>query len=228
MPDNTQGRNLILNTLQEKSVNKNEIYLSSIEMFKRFKDALRELEDLLQVGMKDSGVQVEFSDRGDFEAQFHVGGDILVFTLHSNVFNFEESHFLHKIPYVKENPGMAYCSMIQVHNFLADSFKFNRMNDVGYLVARIFVNKEKHFFVEGKRQLGFLYNDFANEIFNDEKMMNVIQSAILYVVDFDLLVPPYDAVKLITVSEKIQQAGNASFKTGKRLGFSFEADSDNI
>jgi hypothetical protein len=29
-------------------------------------------------------------------------------------------------------------------------------------VARLFLNKDGHFFVQGKRQLGFLYNDLAN------------------------------------------------------------------
>ena len=53
--------------------------------------------------------------------------------------------------------------MINIYNFLADSFKYNRLNDVGYLVGRVFLNKDLHYFVEGKRQLGFLYNDFVND-----------------------------------------------------------------
>ena len=59
-------------------------------------------------------------------------------------------------------------------------------------------------------------------------MRSIVESAILYTIDFDLLVPPYDAVNQITVNQKIQQSGNSAFKTGKRLGFTFEADSDNI
>jgi len=34
--------------------------------------------------------------------------------------------------------------MISIYNFLSDSFKFNRVNDIGYLIARVFTNKENH------------------------------------------------------------------------------------
>ena len=37
-------------------------------------------------------------------------------------------------------------------------------NDLGYLIGRIFINHENHFMVQGKRQLGFLYNDFINQL----------------------------------------------------------------
>ena len=37
---------------------------------------------------------------------------------------------------------------------------------MGYCIGRIFINKENHYFVEGKRQLGFLYNDFMNSKMN--------------------------------------------------------------
>ena len=55
-----------------------------------------------------------------------------------------------KQKYVKEDKMRSFCGVIHVYNFLNDSFKYNRLNDVGNLVARIFVNKDKHFFVEGE------------------------------------------------------------------------------
>ena len=45
--------------------------------------------------------------------------------------------------------------MINIYNFLSDSFVYDRERDLGYLVARVFLNKEGHFFVQGKKQLGF-------------------------------------------------------------------------
>jgi hypothetical protein len=111
---------------------------------------------------------------------------------------------------------------------LSDSFKYNRNNDLGYLIARIFINIENHYFVEGKRQLGFLYNDFENAIIDETSIKAVVESCVLYATEFDLLVPPFNEVKEITVYQKIEQMGNASIKTGKRLGFQFQADSDHI
>ena len=118
--------------------------------------------------------------------------------------------------------------MINVYNFLADSFKYNRINDIGYLVARFFLNKDLHYFVEGKRQLGFLYNDFVNEVINSDKIRKIIESSILYSMDFDLLTPPYDTMKVVSVSEVNEVTSAMSIKTGKRLGFKFQADNDNI
>jgi hypothetical protein len=42
-----------------------------------------------------------------------------------------------------------YFGVVNVYNFLSDSFRYNRERDLGYLVARIFLNKEGHFFVQG-------------------------------------------------------------------------------
>ena len=40
--------------------------------------------------------------------------------------------------------------------------------------------------------------------------------------------PPYDAVKQVSVHEMTALSDNMQIKTGKRLGFQFSADSDDI
>ena len=118
--------------------------------------------------------------------------------------------------------------MIYIYNFLADSFKYNRVNDVGYMIARIFVNIDSHYFVEGKRQLGFLYNDFPNKVIDRQAMKSIIESAIIYALDFDLFTPPFDEMQEVSVSQILEASENMRIKTGKRLGFRFQADSDQI
>ena len=118
--------------------------------------------------------------------------------------------------------------MIQIYNFLSDSIKYHRHNDLGYLIGRIFINKEGHFFVEGKRQLAFLYNEFKDQIITKQQVMNIIESAILYSLSFDLLTPPYEEVQVISLMEKIQQSGVMAQKTGKRVGFKFSSDSEKL
>ena len=73
------------------------------------------------------------------------------------------------------------------------------MNDMGYMIARVFINKDDHYLVEGRRQLGYLYNDFVNEILDRKAWRKIFESALLYSLDFDLLVPPYDQVNTTSV-----------------------------
>jgi hypothetical protein len=96
------------------------------------------------------------------------------------------------------------------------------------MIARIFVNSELHYFVEGKRQLGFLYNDFAKKKMDKSAMKNIIESAIIYALDFDLFTPPFEEMQEVSVSQILEVSENMRIKTGKRLGFRFQADSDQI
>ena len=77
-----------------------------------------------------------YSEKGTFDVEFRVGEDILLFSMHSNVFEFDNNHPMNKIPYVLEDPLRSYCGMIMIYNFLADSFNYRRINDLGYMVGR--------------------------------------------------------------------------------------------
>jgi hypothetical protein len=224
------SRELILDTLTEKSVVKQDVMEITMATFKEFKLAAKELTADLKskIAEVDSRLVIEFRDKGEYEFLIRIAADVLVFTMHTSVFDFDKSHNIWKNTYVKEKPQRTMCGVFHIYNFLADSFEYNRTNDLGYLIARVFVNCEKHFFVEGKRQLAFLYNDFKNAVINEQQMTAVIESAILYSMDFDLLTPPYDNVKLTTVSEIMEWSNNLSIRTGKRLGFKFQADADDI
>ena len=130
--------------------------------------------------------------------------------------------------YVKEDHTRSFCGIINIYNFLNDSFTYNRMNDLGYIIGRMFVNKENHYFLEGKRQLGFLYNDFVHTVIDSNAIKAVLESTILYCLDFDLFTPPFDAIKEVSVSDMQTASENMQIKTGKRLGFRFQVDNDEI
>jgi hypothetical protein len=216
--------------LKEKSSLKQDIYQNSMKQFGDLKSVLRHVAEELNAEIQkiDPRIIIEYRDRGEFEVELRVAGDVLIFHMHTNVFEFDKSHPLWKTSYVKENPSNSFCGMIVVYNFLADSFRFNRVNDVGYMVARIFLNHENHFFVEGKRQMGFLYNDFVNSVLDKETLCKIVESTVIYSLDFDLFTPPFDSVKEVSVSEIQEAANSMAIKTGKRLGFRFQADSDQI
>jgi hypothetical protein len=82
--------------------------------------------------------------------------------------------------------------------------------------------------VEGKRQVGFFYNNFSSEPIDKDVLKRILSSAINYCIDFDLLTPPYDVVKEVSVQEIQDSNACMNIKTGKRLGFRFQADHDKI
>jgi hypothetical protein len=98
------------------------------------------------------------------------------------------------------------------------------MDDLGYLIARIFVNKNNHFLVEGKRQVGYHFKNFGKRLLDKEAMRSILAKAMAYALEFDLLVPPYDAVKIASVGHMTEKMKVAQIKTGKRLGFQFNSD----
>ena len=128
--------------------------------------------------------------------------------------------------YSKENGNRGYCGLINIYNFLNDSIKYNRVNDSGYMIGRYLLMLRITLWLRGRDKLGFLYNDIINSVIDKDKMKAIIQSAVLYTLDFDLFIPPYDEVKEVSVLEIQQLSDKQKLKTAKRLGFQFKADSD--
>ena len=223
-------RELILKTLKEKSSLKQDVYANTLEAFLILKKTAKETASELSKAAYeiDKRVVIEYKDKGEFEFELRVAGDLLIFAMHTNVFEFDKSHQVWKNSYIKDDNTRSYCGMINVYNFLNDSFKYNRINDLGYVIGRLFINKENHYFVEGKRQLGFLYNDFVHSVIDAEAIKAILESTILYCLSFDLFTPPFDAIKEISVLDMQSVSENMQVKTGKRLGFRFQADNDSI
>ena len=211
----------ILKGLLEKADVKQHIYTETFEAFKKIKEELMTVSDWIKGNIEKSKTKAEilYKDRGEFEAQLNFGGDTLFFIMHSNIFIFPPEHFIHKTAYVKQDTTRAFCGMILIYNFLSDSIKYNRVNDLGYLLGRIFINKEGHYFMQGKRQYSFLHRDFAKLIFDYDAVRSIVESAIIQAVEFDLFVPPIDQIQEISLLQKIQATGNIALKTGKRMGF---------
>jgi len=212
----------------DKSELKQEVYHATQESFNLFRDITRDINQQFEASnqARKSDIRFEFADRGDFEFQISFGGDILLFMMHSNIFEFSRDHQVMKTPYIREDATRSYCGIIHIYNFLADSFTYQRDNDLGYLIGRVFINRERHYFIEGKRELGMLFNNFNTSVINNESVQSIVESAIEYTTNFDLLTPPYDEVKLVSVGEMRASMDKKSIVTGKRLGFRFQSDTD--
>jgi len=218
----------VVDLIKQKSVLKRNVFELTKDQFRVFKTELAELSEkwTKEIADVDPRLEVTFKDIGEFYVQLTIAGDVLIFCMHTNIFKFPENSFYWKSSYLKEDNERAYCGIIQVYNFLADSFRFNRSKDIGYLVSRILINKENHFYVEGKQELAYLFNDFVNSEFNSESRREVLEAIVKYCIDFDLLVPAYKNIQEITLADASSMKDAISLKTGKRLGFQFSSGSD--
>lgn len=216
----------ILKLISEKSVIKQQVYDKTYTTFNTVKSALTYISANFNANLigLDKRVHLQYKDNGEFDAQLKVAGDLLVFSMHSNAFEFDRSHPVRQLSYIKDNPYSSICGMISIYNFLFDSFRYNRDEDLGYLIARIFVNKDGLYFVEGKRQMGYWCNNFGSGQIDDEVLRDIIYSAVQYSLEFDLLVPPYDNVKIVSVAQINSKIESSRLQTGKRLGFTFNSD----
>ena len=217
----------ILDGLNQKSRTKVQVFNQTMEVFNQLKDVLSEmsndLNDLLD-NNNDRRVRLEYRDRGKFEAELKFADDVLIFSMHSDIFQFDREHSIWKTDFVSSDKSNAYCGVINVYNFLSDSLKYNREVDLGYLVARIFINKDRFFLEERKRQHFKSVASFGKNVLTRETLISIVETAVLYTLSFDLLVPPFDLVKVASVEQINDKIESAKLQTGKRMGFKFNSD----
>ncbi len=216
----------IINKLNNKAATKQEVYRVCKSFFDMLKEVIRELSEELSnnVSAVDKHVEIKYRDKGEFEINLKFSGDTLIFHMHTNIFTFDKSHQIWNSSYVKEDEYKAYCGVINVYNFLSDSFKYNRANDLGYMIGRIFINKEKHFFTEGNGRMSFLYNNFQNDILDKPILKNIVYDLMLHAVDFELVTPTFKDVQVVSLHQINEMSQNMKLKTAKKLGFKFNND----
>jgi hypothetical protein len=220
--------NHIVKSLSDKAVAKLEVGESSLWAFNLFKSQLRNLEsEISDVAISiDKRIGVKFVERGPLDLEFRVSDDIIIFSLHTDAFTFDESHPIWKHSGMRSEHGRGYFGMISVYNFLTDSIKFNRVNDQGVLVARIFIDRHRNFFMEGKKQLGLIFNNPGSDAFTDSSARRISEVIIAHCLDFDIITPAFDQVRIISVQEMIEKSLSSIVSTGKRLGFRLQTDED--
>jgi hypothetical protein len=219
----------VIEKIKERACVKRDVYDNLISQFEALKEVVKEYADELKENIHDVDERLEISyvEKSPYQINLTIAGDILIFYMHSNVFQFDQTNHVWNTSYVKEDSNNAFAGNILIYNFLADSFRLNRMNDLGYMIARVFVNKEDHFLIEGQKQIGYLYNDYVNNVLDKATWRKVLESALLYTLDFNLFVPPYSAVNVTSVAEVHQLGSKHTMTTGKRFGFQFSnSDAD--
>ncbi|MDG1147168.1 MAG: hypothetical protein P8N52_02565 [Crocinitomicaceae bacterium] len=214
----------IIDLLINKAAMKQDIADYSGEVFSSFKRILKDEIAEIEKSINDKRIRLRFEESGKHVFRLFVGSDVLIFQLHTNVFRLIDSDPLWQTEYLKSNGANGFFGMINIYNFLAESYEQNRYNDAGCLIGRVFMNHDHHFMLEGKGQLGTLFKDLENGYVSDGIIRQIIQTTIIHAIDFDLITPPYEMTKNVSLGQVQAISSDLQLSTGKSLGFKFSSE----
>jgi hypothetical protein len=228
MKDNPSFKQII-ETVNGKCAHKAQVMTHVVRSFA----SMRNEAELVAKALKEDCAEhcdtsLGFKNISNSQFQMMVGEDALIFNLHDDVFEIDPAHPVRKTSYLKDDGMRAFCGMVSIYNFLRTSLDKNRPEDVGYLIGRVFINSEDHFFVEGKKRLGFLYNDFSSQRFHAEAMREVVMSSILHCLEFDLQTPPYESFAALNVMQMQAINGTSGSMPSRPLGFHIQKPLDKL
>ncbi len=211
---------LIFDGLKQKSSAKQAIYRNTLATF----DLLRKVSQELVVDLSrkitpvDSTVVIEYRPVNDMEFHIRFSGDLLVFVMHSNIVTFPDDYGPMPTKYVEEDFRRRFFGHIMAYNFMADSIKYQRQSDLGYLVGRLLINIDQHYFLEGVQQLELPDNDMSDNPVTPEGLKLFVESAMIAAVNNDLIAPPLNDLQKISVKQKLE---NQQVSRPSKVGFSF-------
>jgi hypothetical protein len=205
--------------LENKSTAKQITYKNLLAAFNLLrKEASRIATDLTaRAKPNDEDVTIYFRDVNEHEFEVKLAGDLLSFVLHTNIVTFDPNSEVMKDPYIRENFVNRYFGQIMVYNFMADSLKFNRVNDPGYLLVRLLVNHEGRYVVEGDGNLASLAGKISPEPITDQELEILVKLAMTLAIENDLMAPAFPDVRFITVYQKMEKTQELG--AGQKIGF---------
>ncbi len=211
--------NRIQQLLEYKSTAKQVTYKRLIQAFealaKESKRVISELKKRAKPG--DADVTLDFKRVNEHEFQVKVAGDMVIFVLHTNIVTFEDSHDVMKDAYIQSAEINRYFGQIMIYNFMSDSLQFHRVNDPGYLLARLLINHEGRYIIEGEGKLGVVFSHISESPITETDLNILVKLALTLAIENDLTAPPYNQVKFITLYQKIEKT--LELGAGQKIGF---------
>ena len=217
----------IFEGLREKASAKQTIWRHVQATFAELREVSQEIVEELarRLTPVDENVIIEYKSISEFEFHIRFSGDLLVFVLHSNIVTFAEEYPLLQSAYVTEDFRRRFFGHIMAYNFMADALRYARLQDTGYLMGRLLVNIEQKLFLEGAQELNIpLAEREAVEPLDPgpAALRQFVESAMIAAVNNDLLAPDLDAIRQLTVKQKLenQQLNQPPRKVGFTFGLS--------
>lgn len=213
----------IKHLLESKSNAKQTAYKHIQRAFSVLSDESKSVVDELKrrAHPADKDVTVAFNGINNHEFEVKLAGDMLIFVMNTNIVTLDESHPILKDEYIRQNEVNRYFGQIMVFNFMAESLKYHRSNDPGYLLARLMVNHENRFFIEGERELESFSKISENPVAEGD-LRQFVKIVLRMAIENDLVAPPFTEVKSITLKQK----RNHSLELGgaQKIGFRMSYD----
>jgi hypothetical protein len=212
---------LIAEGLREKSSAKQAIFRATQAAFTLLRQTSQQLcLELTQKVTTDADASVKIECLPVNEMEFHIrfSGDLLVFVMHSNIVTFPDNFEPLNTPYVAADFRRRFFGHIMAYNFMADSIRYQRLNDPGYLLGRLLINIDSHYFLEGVQQLELPDPDMSRSTVTAESLRLFVESAMIAAVNNDLIAPPLPEIQRISVKQKLE---NQQVSRGSKVGFNF-------
>jgi len=212
--------------LESKSTAKQITYKNLLAAFNSLrKEASRIASDLTaKAKPNDEDVTIYFREVNEHEFEVKLAGDLLSFVLHTNIVTFDPNSEVMKDPYITQNFVNRYFGQIMVYNFMADSLKFNRVNDPGYLLVRLLVNHEGRYVVEGDGNLASLAGKISADPITEQELAILVKLAMTLAIENDLMAPSFPDVRFITVFQKMEKTQELG--AGQKIGFQMSYQND--
>ncbi|QCR25049.1 hypothetical protein [Pontibacter sp. SGAir0037] len=208
----------IVNGMQQKSATKQLIFRNTKETFAKLKEVAREVVDELseRITQYDANIIIEYKEINEYEFNIKFSGDLLIFIMHSNIITFPDDYKIMQSSYVQEDFRRRFFGHIMAYNFMADSIKYGRLDDPGYLIGRMLINFEKHFCLEGVKQMDLPFEGFSKNPLKDEDLRIIVESAMIAAVNNDLMGQDVSDIEKISLKQKFD---NMHLTSNKKLGF---------
>ncbi len=221
-PDNLLDQ--IFDGLRQKASAKQAIWRHVQATFAELRAVSQEIVDELarRLTPVDENVVIEYKSVSEFEFHIRFSGDLLVFMLHSNIITFPDDYPLLQSDYVAEDFRRRFFGHIMAYNFMADALRYARMQDTGYLMGRLLVNIEEKLFLEGAQELNMPVAERAAVQPLDlapDTLRQFVESAMIAAVNNDLLAPDLEAIRQLTVKQKLEN--QQLNQPPRKVGFTF-------
>lgn len=214
--------NKILKKLQTTSKLKDNLFGQTETLFRQLEEICHTITKEIDEANKGlTPVPIKVERINDLEFIFRVGGDVLIFILQSNIVRLPDDTYLSRSKYLKEDETLRYFGQILIYNFIADTLTYGRLDDPGYLIGRILLNRENKFFLEGDRKIVFSFPELRDNPSSHEKMRSLIERLLESALDNDLLAPAFHDIMVITYQQKLEHT--SSMGNPKKIGFDFFA-----
>jgi hypothetical protein len=214
--------NNILNKLQYTSQQKLNLYQNTARVFEQLWECCRSIEETLSAQLPTEGsVTLILQKINEHEFHFRFGADVLVFILQSNIVRLPDDAYLSKSKYLKSDKSLRYFGQVLVYNFMSDTLTYGRLDDPGYLIGRLLLNKENKFFIEGDRRIVFEFPELKDNLATGEKLNHFVTCLMESALENDLLAPEFQDIMIITYEQKLEHT--SAMGSPQKIGFDFFA-----